>query len=142
MNRFNDEQGFTLIEVLIAVAIFSIGILSVNVMQTTSIKGNSAANNITEATKWGVDQMEKFLAMDYANPLLFDDDNGGVYVLANGSTGTADGSTPSLDNTYNIYWNVTDNAPIANTKTIEVIVTWVRSMPKSVTMTFIKSDIY
>ncbi|MBC8551151.1 MAG: prepilin-type N-terminal cleavage/methylation domain-containing protein [Candidatus Brocadiales bacterium] len=142
MKRFTDEQGFTLIEVLIAVVIFTVGILSVNVMQLTSIKGNSTANNISEATRWGVDKMEQFLAMDYNNATLFDDNDGGIYMLADGTTGTADGSTPSLDGSYNIFWNVTNNSPINNTKTIEVIVTWVRGKPKSYTITFIKSNIY
>ena len=43
------ETGFTLIEVLIALVIFSVGILGVGAMQISSIQGNETASNFTEA---------------------------------------------------------------------------------------------
>jgi len=44
------REGFTLLEVLIAVTIFAIGILAVASMQLTSIQGNAFGNEMTTAT--------------------------------------------------------------------------------------------
>lgn len=137
----DNQSGFTLIEVLIAVVILTIGILSVNAMQLTSIIGNSKAYKLTEATKLGVDQIEQFMAMDYSNAALNDDNDGGTYFLADGTTGTADGSSTSPDGFYTIYWDVTDNSPLLDTKTITTFITWIDRTQKSLTMTLVKSGI-
>ena len=44
MRQTGGQDGFTLIEVMIAVAVFAIGILSLSVMQTSAINGNASAN--------------------------------------------------------------------------------------------------
>lgn len=44
------EKGFSLIEVMIAVAILAIGLLSIGVMQSTAMKGNVTSRFITEAS--------------------------------------------------------------------------------------------
>ena len=41
------ENGFTLIEILIAITLFAIGILAVSSLQLNSIKGNTQANSHT-----------------------------------------------------------------------------------------------
>ena len=74
-NKITCQSGFTLLEVLIALLIFSVGILGVKSMQLTSIKGNSKANRITAASNVAVDQLETFLALDYSDPALDDDGN-------------------------------------------------------------------
>jgi prepilin-type N-terminal cleavage/methylation domain-containing protein len=66
------QTGFTLLEVLIAVVIFTIGILSVNAMQITAIGANTAANRITESTTWASDRVESLLGLDYDDPALRD----------------------------------------------------------------------
>ena len=50
--------GFTLIEVLIAISIFAIGILAIAGMQIKSINLNSAARMQSEATNAAVDFAE------------------------------------------------------------------------------------
>lgn len=62
--------GFTLIEVLIAMAIFSIGILAVTTMQIRSINQNASARMQTEATTLAVDWMERLLALPYEDAWL------------------------------------------------------------------------
>jgi len=44
-----DQMGFTLIEVVIAMAIFSIGILAVGKMMYMAVRTNSTGNEVTEA---------------------------------------------------------------------------------------------
>ena len=58
-------RGFTLIEVLIALAIFSIGVLAVAAMQITTIKGNASARRITEATSLAENQIENLMQLPY-----------------------------------------------------------------------------
>ena len=58
-------KGFTLIEVLIAIAIFSIGFFAITAMQIHSINGNSSARRITEATILAEAQLERLLELPY-----------------------------------------------------------------------------
>ena len=44
-----NQEGFTLIEILIAVTIFAIGMLAVGSMQVSGIRGNATAQGITGA---------------------------------------------------------------------------------------------
>ena len=62
-------RGFTLIEVLIAMAIFSIGILAVASMQIRSINLNASAQMQSEATTLAVERLEslKMLPYDHAD---------------------------------------------------------------------------
>ncbi len=66
------QQGFSLIEVLIALVVFSVGILAVASMQITSTGGNAKARYISEATSWGVDKMEDLLNRSYDDAELND----------------------------------------------------------------------
>jgi type IV pilus assembly protein PilV len=115
------DQGFTLIEVLIALTIFAIGLLAVAAMQTSAITVNSTAGQITTRMTWAQDKLEELMALPYTDPLLED--------LGNPPSGTdsagnlhqetiSDGS----DN-YIISWAVTDDTLIAGTKLITVTVT-------------------
>ena len=57
--RFLDtDQGFTLIEILVAIGIFSIGILAIAQLQLWNIKNNTTGNITTMATMLARQQME------------------------------------------------------------------------------------
>lgn len=78
-NRLNpalSDHGFTLIEVLIALAVLTIGVLSVNAMQTASIRGNATASRITTATTVGTDVVERFFSLPYNAATNGKDDDG------------------------------------------------------------------
>ena len=154
--KINNEKGFSLIEILIAITIFAIGMLAVGKMQITAIKGNYFANDLTEATTLAQDRMEKLIGLPYSDPLNFDndvdgtnqdldndgvDDSGNNFGLDDANTTTADQSD-TVDGRYNIFWNIATDHPIDNTKEIRVIVTWTdRGAPKSVSITSMKADI-
>jgi prepilin-type N-terminal cleavage/methylation domain-containing protein len=55
------DEGFTLIEVLIAISIFAIGLLAVAAMQTSAIRGNFSAGRLTEVNTWGMDKLEELM---------------------------------------------------------------------------------
>ena len=54
----NTEDGFTLIEVLMAMIILSIGILGIAPLMVTSMSGNSFANDLTTANVIATDYIE------------------------------------------------------------------------------------
>ena len=132
MNIIRNTKGFTLIESLVAIAVLTIGILSLYSMQTTAINGNATANWMTVATTWGGDRVEQLLAMDYDDPALLDNKAGlyaGILGLNEKTDATADGKDVSPDGQYTVYWNVANfltpdpSNPAASTvKAIRVIV--------------------
>lgn len=113
-----DNRGFTLTEVMIALAVFTIGILAVNAMQTASIKGNSKARKITEAGNLATDRIENIISLDYNATALDDadgdgtdqdadldglDDGGSNFGLDHETEDTADHHIVSVDGNYEIF---------------------------------------
>ena len=141
-NSNNHEKGFTLIEILIAITILSIGLLAVATMQVSAITGNSLASDLTEATTLASEKVESLLRIadnDYEDANLLDTN-------ADGDTGlddigaNADGS--QTIGRYTISWNVSVDSPFTDTKTIKVIASWNRgSSPKKVSLQHIISKV-
>lgn len=134
----SSEDGFTIIEILIAMAIFAIGILGVAKMQLSSIRGNTSARTITEAVSHAQGQMERLLSLPYDNTDLDDtnndgtnqdtdddgvDDDGGNFGLDNVGA-NADHTWTSADGIYNVSWNIAVDEPVTACKRIRVIVSW------------------
>ncbi|MDM8551143.1 prepilin-type N-terminal cleavage/methylation domain-containing protein [Desulfobacterales bacterium HSG2] len=71
----SEEKGFTLLELIISMAIFSIGIMAVASMHGMSINANAKAKKHTEATTVASDKLEKFRAMGYDDPAFDADSN-------------------------------------------------------------------
>jgi Tfp pilus assembly protein PilV len=107
--------------VLIALAIFTIGILSVNAMQVASIKGNYVANGLTAASVLVSDKIENIMAMPYGDADLD--------ATGNPHSTTVDGFT--------LTWEVLDDAPIDDCKTVTINVT---GRQRNITFAFVKSD--
>ena len=107
MGTLKKKDGFTLIEVLIAITIFAVGLLAVAGMQTLAIRMNSIAGKLTDLSTWGVDKIEELSALPYSHPLL----------------DSAGNPHQELAGDYIISWTVIDNNPVTNTKNITVTVT-------------------
>lgn len=143
MKVFSESGGFTLIEVIIALAVLTIGILAVNAMQTVSVRGNFTASRLTSAATWATDRAEVLFNLEYDDPLLLDDGGGaadGLAGLNDATAATADGNDLSPDGEYTIYWNVAEDEPMPNLKTINVIITYTgMGAAKTVTLSHRKS---
>ena len=98
------QQGFTLIEVMMAMVILGIGILAIVALQTTNVNYNTGSKKQTEGYTWAMDQIEKLYVIDYATV----------------NTGSAN------QGPYTVSWNVTDHTTglRRNSKTVNVQVNW------------------
>jgi type IV pilus assembly protein PilV len=63
-------QGFTLLELLVALTIFSVGLLAIAGMSVTSIRGNNQAATLTDATFLAQGVLEAIQARDPSDPLF------------------------------------------------------------------------
>jgi len=61
------KEGFSLVEVLVALAILAVGLLALAVLQVTAIKGNAVANKWTIATEQAQDRLERFRHVAWDN---------------------------------------------------------------------------
>ena len=118
------NEGFTLVEVMIGMAIFLIGFLAIGTMQIAAINGNAGAREATEAATRATDQLETLIALPFESI-----DDGG----------------PVTDGAYRVSWEVLDeiespSTVLPNTKTITVTVTWLQRGPRSFVVTYMKAD--
>lgn len=136
------QQGFTLIEVMIAIIVLGIGLLALVTMQSTGIFGNATANQITESSNWAANRIERIMTLPYDHTELKDKNNSGTLGL-NAMDNTADGKDTSPDGYYTIYWNVEEEKPMPNLKTVRIIVHRnERGQEKRVTMDYIKAKYF
>jgi prepilin-type N-terminal cleavage/methylation domain-containing protein len=117
-NHGIDNKGFTLVEVMIGMAIFIIGYLAVASMQLVAIKGDASARKTTEAATLAADRLETLMVLPYDNI-----DSGG----------------PVTQGAYTISWQVADNTPLPNTKTITVTVSWQHGGTRNFEATYLKT---
>ncbi|MBW2063681.1 MAG: hypothetical protein JRJ03_01990 [Deltaproteobacteria bacterium] len=113
------QGGSLLVEVIVAISILAVGLLGIASMQVSSIRGNSTAMSVTEASCLSADRLEKLMSLPYSHSDL--------------SAGNhADPSPPAG---YTITWSVTDDFPLQGTKTVIVTTTWIdHGVSKSVSM--------
>jgi|LGOV01.1.fsa_nt_gb type IV pilus assembly protein PilV len=150
----NNQNGFTLVELLIALVIFAVGILGVATMQISSIKGNSKGRQISEAVTVGADRIERFISMSYDDSALDDDDGDGTAQDVDADGADDNGGNFGLDDltnpdgiadtdgdgTNDLFWNVAVDHPLPNTKTIKLFIEPLGA-GKTVEMIYIMADI-
>jgi type IV pilus assembly protein PilV len=66
------ENGFTLIEVLVAVVLVAVGLISVAAMQTTAIRGNSFARETTISAQLAEEMVERIRVNALTTPEAYD----------------------------------------------------------------------
>jgi prepilin-type N-terminal cleavage/methylation domain-containing protein len=121
-------RGFTLIEVLIVMTIFSTGILAAAAMQITSTKGNASARRMTEATALAEKQIEDLMQLPYDHADL--DPANNPHARSQGP--------------YAVNWNVTeidlDSDGINDSKKVDVAVGWRYAGKRNLSIQYIISE--
>jgi prepilin-type N-terminal cleavage/methylation domain-containing protein len=118
--RTNDNPGFTLLEVLIAMAILGVGILSIGVAQLSALKMSSGSKHRSQAMYLAQDQLDEFLALPAGDAALAaavennPDPQGPVDIDPNDDDLT----------TYSRSWTIEPNLPAVGLTRITVRVEW------------------
>jgi prepilin-type N-terminal cleavage/methylation domain-containing protein len=149
-----DEAGFSLIEVMVAIAVLAIGILAIAAMQIKAVQGNALASDQARAVALAEERLESLMLIPFntpggaLNPLLLDTNGDGAAGLDNdvlypGPADHADINNPITGadhrGEFNVFWNT--EVPGNNTVNIRVIVTWGRVNPRRVALDYIKAQI-
>lgn len=95
LNTQTDQAGFTLIEVLIAIAIFSIGLMAMGALQASSLMQTGDIGRKTEAMSVLEQQLDTLKAMPFGEDDLDEGDH----------------NQASAEGRYDIHWSVADLAP-------------------------------
>jgi type IV pilus assembly protein PilV len=122
MDKLKKENGFTLLEILVAITIFAVGLLAVAALQTSAINMNSTSGKLTNLSTLAMDQIEKLSALPYADPAF--DPAGNPYQNNVGD--------------YTVSYTVTPNSPMLNIMTIQVTVT---GRGKTENISFLKPNV-
>jgi len=140
-----DENGYTLIEVLVAIAIFAIGILAVLQMQLSAINGNAMARKLTDNYTWAARRAEELMSLPYDDPTLTD--TGGNFVTvaqdADGIDNDGDGRIDETGETgyVQMFMKVQDDTPSTGLKTVTVRITSSgRKRARTINIDFIKAN--
>ena len=138
IREIDNYKGYSLIEVMIAIAIFAIGFLAIASLQIAASKTNRASSEYTQATTIATDRMERLMSLPYGDDDLDPDP------AANPHPDPPD----DVQGKYNIQWVVTEtdlNADGTNdAKIVNMTVTWDRlesSSGRFVNLDFVKPDI-
>ncbi|RLB28469.1 MAG: hypothetical protein DRH11_17290 [Deltaproteobacteria bacterium] len=119
------EKGFTLLELIIAISILTVGLLAVGSMQTGAIVANSRAYQITESTNAAQVQLEELIRKPW------------------GSTDLSVGAhSPVSVGRYSVSWNVSTVAGLPNTLLITVTAQWTeKGVARSTVLTVARTNL-
>ncbi len=119
----NSQAGFTIIEMLMALVILGIGIMSIVGLQTLNMTYANSSKRQSEGYNWAMDQIEWLLSLDYTDanlaiqgdPVNVIDNDGHILVRA----------------PYTVEWDVADNSAVGpglgninNSLLVRVSVRW------------------
>jgi type IV pilus assembly protein PilV len=110
-----NQDGFTLIEIFIAIVLLTVGLLGTAALTTGVVRGNVSSRNMTTATAIAQSCFEENRRVGYASA-------GSVPV--GGSNSCVTGSATVTSGGVSFTRNFTVDASVANIKTLAVAVSW------------------
>jgi type IV pilus assembly protein PilV len=130
-----NQKGFSLLEALIAMMIVTVGLLAVGLMQIGAMKGNTNAISRSDGVAMAQSVMDVLRTLPLDDDRL--DDNGNALDAGESSPPDATAADHGGDEifaanpvagsngqTYTVFWNVVDDDPVDNAKTVRVYVYW------------------
>lgn len=115
----NINAGITLIEILVAIIVFSVALLGISQVMISTININMFANNLTTATTLAQDKLEDIHRLGYANV-----NTGLFFIDSDTAVGTEDYNTITDFESYKRVITVNNNVPTTGMKTVEITVFW------------------
>jgi len=103
-----DKKGFTIIEVLVAILIFSIGILAMAALFPMGMRVSYRAQMRTKALSYAMGKIEELRSLPFTDSAL----TAGEHTEGN------------LENRFELSWEVTDDVPLTGMKYVKVYVKW------------------
>lgn len=128
MKSLKKSNGFSLIEMLIAIVILSISLLALAGLMVTTTKNNSFGSHMTEAATFAQDKLEELRVTPWANIVSGND-------VTQGATGI----------NYNRSWNVSivpnpNPPPTDLQKIVNLTVSWDDGINRSVRLLYVISN--
>ena len=123
--KLHGKEGFSLIEVLVALVILAVGLLALAMFQITAIRGNAVASKWTTATQLSQDRLERFrhvpwVSIASSNAAGFN--TGTMQPVYANLPGAQGDNTITRGTQFYRVWNVADNS--TTLKTITVWTCW------------------
>jgi type IV pilus assembly protein PilV len=110
-----NQEGFTLIEIFIAIILLTIGLLGTAVLTTGVVRGNLASKNMTTATAIAQTCLEENRRVGYSSAGA---------VPAGGSNSCVAGTATVTSGGVSFTRTLTIDASVANIKTLTIAVSW------------------
>jgi prepilin-type N-terminal cleavage/methylation domain-containing protein len=132
--RLNGQEGFSIIEVMVAAAVFAIIALALAAQASHTINTNASARRMTAAAVMASNQVEHL----YPQARRYN----GVR-LSDGIHNKATGHTIATDAGYEIQYEVRTADALPRTKTVRVTVTWIEKggLERSVDFNYLLPEI-
>ena len=120
MRRKRQGSGFTLVEIMIALSLLGIGLLSLAAMQLTAMRYNAHGRHMTKAAAVAEARMELLMRSRWTDiaptawtaPVVVDE--------------AVQGATTQTEQAYNVSWQIANVDP-GRTRSIDVRVQWIEN---------------
>jgi len=119
MRHKRQGSGFTLVEIMIALSLLGIGLLSLAVMQLAAMNFNARGRHMTKAAAVAEERMEILMRTRWSDAALAPT-AWTTPVVVNESV---QGATTSTEQAYNVSWQIANVDP-GRTRSIDVRVQW------------------
>lgn len=132
-SKAGSTQGFSLIEMMVAVSILGFGLMGITAMQINAMRGARGSRNLTQAVEIAQGQIEQLTRLNWSNlPAA-------GWTTPVEATSQVDSSVEQIDQTYMVDQRVTDVVS-GQTRSIDLRVSWTdpRRGNRSFTLTTLK----
>jgi len=139
--HYAEQEGFSLVEAMVAMVILSIGLLAVGLMQIGGMKANTNALSRGDGVAIAQSTMDVLRCLPFDDTRLSDSNTAASNLddgKANGSSApdpskaahtgdeiyTSNPLKSGNGQVYDVFWNVDDDTPTTGAKTIRLFVYW------------------
>ena len=103
--RRRGDRGFSLVEMMLAMTVLGIGLLSIAQIIPLALAGTTQARVRTQAVQAGQQRLDDLMAVPYDSLLA--------------------GSFSETIDSYSVAWTVSDDVPVPGSKRIDLVASWV-----------------